>query len=281
MRATLANLKAGHAIQGGSTITEQYIKNTLLNNDQTITRKFNEAVLAWQMEQKYTKEEILTKYLNTVYFGQGAYGIQAAARSYFAIDAMTLGPRGEEVRDVLGGRQVGDGRAERDLQRLVPEEQPAHLVERLRQRSAQGLRARYPRLLVEPLAADYGQGLLVPAPPAGARQRVGFFPGSTIGNFTPHEAIGFLQDVRRMVGAGIPAGARMRRWNRLQTRGAGLLRGQYEATGLIGCKPPQRICHEPHDSRRLGMVGASSMKARITVARRLTAPSTCAGSRTA
>ncbi len=90
MRAAAENVEAGRIVQGGSTITEQYVKNALLSDEQTLARKWNEAVLAYQMEQKYTKEQILQKYLNTVYFGEGAYGIEAAAQRYFSKPAARL-----------------------------------------------------------------------------------------------------------------------------------------------------------------------------------------------
>lgn len=90
VRAAYENAQAGGVVQGGSTITEQYIKNTLLSPEQTYARKFNEALLAWQMEQDYTKDQILARYLNTVYFGQGAYGIQSAAHKYFSKDPRQL-----------------------------------------------------------------------------------------------------------------------------------------------------------------------------------------------
>ena len=82
-RAALADLRAGRTLQGGSTITEQYIKNVYLDGDATITRKVHEAILAWQLEDKWSKDRILTAYLNTVYYGNGAYGVQAAAQTYF------------------------------------------------------------------------------------------------------------------------------------------------------------------------------------------------------
>ena len=83
IRAALADLKAGCIVEGGSTITEQYIKNAYLGDDQTLARKVHEAILAWQLEDRWSKDRILTAYLNTVYYGQGAYGIQAAAQTYF------------------------------------------------------------------------------------------------------------------------------------------------------------------------------------------------------
>jgi penicillin-binding protein 1A len=84
LRALRTNTEAGGIEQGGSTITQQYVKNVLLETDaQTIARKVEEASLALQLERNYTKERILELYLNTIYFGNGAYGVEAAARQYF------------------------------------------------------------------------------------------------------------------------------------------------------------------------------------------------------
>ena len=82
-RAPLADLLAGHVVQGASTITEQYVKNAYLGNESGLVRKIREAVLAWQLEDRWSKDQILTAYLNTVYYGSGAYGVQAAAQTYF------------------------------------------------------------------------------------------------------------------------------------------------------------------------------------------------------
>ncbi len=82
-RALVENLRAGGIVQGGSTITEQYVKNAYVGNERTYTRKLREAVLAWELEDKWSKDKILTEYLNTVYYGAGAYGVEAAARTYF------------------------------------------------------------------------------------------------------------------------------------------------------------------------------------------------------
>ena len=83
IRAMILNLRAGTVVQGGSTITEQYIKNAYIGDERTYQRKLREAVLAWQLEDKWSKDQILTAYLNTVYYGAGAYGVEAAARTYF------------------------------------------------------------------------------------------------------------------------------------------------------------------------------------------------------
>src|SRR5579862_6162934 len=73
----------GRPVQGGSTITQQFVKNALNANAPTLARKLREAALAWQVEQHWTKDQILTAYLNTVYFGNGAYGVQQACKVYF------------------------------------------------------------------------------------------------------------------------------------------------------------------------------------------------------
>src|SRR5438309_3680747 len=90
LRAAYDNLAAGRTIEGGSTITEQLVKNLYTGDERTVRRKIDEAVLAWQLEDRMTKDQILTEYLNTVYFGAGAYGIQAAARTFFGVDAAHL-----------------------------------------------------------------------------------------------------------------------------------------------------------------------------------------------
>ena len=90
LRAAYIDLRAGGYVEGGSTITQQLVKNLYVGNAVTLTRKIDEAALAWQLEEKLTKEQILAKYLNTVYFGEGAYGVQAAAKQFFDVDAKDL-----------------------------------------------------------------------------------------------------------------------------------------------------------------------------------------------
>ncbi|MFT7600719.1 MAG: penicillin-binding protein 1A [Acidimicrobiales bacterium] len=89
-RAARVNLELGEVAQGGSTITQQYIKNVYLSGERTFERKFREALLATELEAQLSKEEILFNYLETVYFGSGAYGIGAAAEVYFGKPASEL-----------------------------------------------------------------------------------------------------------------------------------------------------------------------------------------------
>jgi penicillin-binding protein 1A len=93
LRAAVVNAEAGTVVEGGSTITQQLVKNLYVGDAESFRRKIDEASLAWQLEDRLTKDQILTRYLNTVYFGEGAYGIQAASQTYFGVDAdrLTLG----------------------------------------------------------------------------------------------------------------------------------------------------------------------------------------------
>jgi penicillin-binding protein 1A len=90
LRAAYANLKAGHVVQGGSTITQQVAKFRLDYNEKNLFRKIREAVLAHKIEQYFSKDQILALYLNHVYLGHGAYGVQAAAEIYFGKDCKDL-----------------------------------------------------------------------------------------------------------------------------------------------------------------------------------------------
>ncbi len=89
-RAALVNLRNGRVEQGGSTITQQYVKNVYTGGQRTISRKIKEAILAQKLSHLYTKDQILLKYLNSVYFGRAAYGAEAAALTYFGVHASKL-----------------------------------------------------------------------------------------------------------------------------------------------------------------------------------------------
>ncbi|MET9413864.1 transglycosylase domain-containing protein [Streptomyces klenkii] len=145
-----ASTAGGEETQGGSTITQQYVKNTYLSQEQTATRKVKELVIALKVDRTKSKREVLQGYLNTSWFGRGAYGIEAAAQSYYGIPAKKLNPsqsamlasllKGAELYDpsVSAGnheravgrwkwildREVRTGRmsrAERDAYRTFPE----------------------------------------------------------------------------------------------------------------------------------------------------------------
>ena len=114
LRALVHNVDAGQTVQGGSTITQQIVKNDLVGNQRTVGRKAREAILAARLEQQMTKDQLLERYLNTVYFGNGAYGVQAAARDL-------LRGRGQGARR----RRLGlPGRDDRQPERLRPDPPP-------------------------------------------------------------------------------------------------------------------------------------------------------------
>ncbi|OIJ11783.1 monofunctional biosynthetic peptidoglycan transglycosylase [Anaerobacillus alkalilacustris] len=88
--AIIRNIQQGTKAQGASTITQQYARNLFLSHDKTWQRKWNEAIYALRLEMNYTKDEIIEGYLNTIYYGHGAYGIEAAANHYFQKSASEL-----------------------------------------------------------------------------------------------------------------------------------------------------------------------------------------------
>ncbi len=90
LRAAIKNIEAGGIVQGGSTITQQVAKSLLLTPERKFKRKFKEAILAYRMENRLSKEEILYLYLNQIFLGHGAYGVQAAAENYFDKDVEEL-----------------------------------------------------------------------------------------------------------------------------------------------------------------------------------------------
>jgi len=109
-RAILANLTGNFGSQGGSTITQQVIKNSFLSPQKTIKRKVQEWSLAYQLEQKYSKQQILMMYLNKIYLGDGAYGVAAAAKIYYGIDADHLDQLTLPEAAMLAGLPQGPSR---------------------------------------------------------------------------------------------------------------------------------------------------------------------------
>ncbi|MGB7819724.1 MAG: transglycosylase domain-containing protein, partial [Ornithinibacter sp.] len=89
-RAVWVAVKGGQATQGGSTITQQYVKNYFLTQDRTLTRKAKEILISLKIDREQSKDEILENYLNTIYYGRGAYGIESAAKAYFNTSASEL-----------------------------------------------------------------------------------------------------------------------------------------------------------------------------------------------
>ncbi len=128
-RALIRDIQAGGIVEGGSTITQQLAKNLYLDPGRNIGRKLEELVLTVQLERMYTKNEILEMYLNQIYFGQGAYGIEAAARTYFNKPARDLGlaesamlagvPRGPSIYNPSRNYEAAKARQVTVLDRMV------------------------------------------------------------------------------------------------------------------------------------------------------------------
>lgn len=145
LRAMYRNIKAGRVVEGGSTITQQLAKNLFLDPRRTIGRKFEEMLLAIQLESKYTKDEILEMYLNEIYFGEGAYGIEAASRLYFNKSARDLGlaesamlagiPRGPSIYNPIRNFEAAKSRQAIVLSRM----KELNMISEIQARQAQEL----------------------------------------------------------------------------------------------------------------------------------------------
>ena len=108
-RAFLRDVTGGRQ-QGGSTLTQQYVKNVYVGNDRTLTRKVKEAAIAVRLEERKTKEEILTDYLNVLFLGNGTYGVQAASRFYYGVNVLDL-----DLDQATGARDPSLGLARASL----------------------------------------------------------------------------------------------------------------------------------------------------------------------
>jgi penicillin-binding protein 1A len=119
IRALWIDVRAGEAVEGASTITQQYVKNAYLSGDQTFKRKLQEALIAVEIERKYDKDEILGMYLNTVYFGNNAYGVEAAAETYFnkSTEDLTVGESATLIGLLWSPSTLGTNREEATTQR--------------------------------------------------------------------------------------------------------------------------------------------------------------------
>lgn len=176
--ALLANVSSGDfTAYGGSTLTQQLAKNTVLYDDQTIIRKYQELAIAIAIEQQYTKEEILDLYLNSVYYGEGAFGIQAAARTYFgkeaadltlAESAMLIGvlPAPSAYSPISGNAQFAKERQTTVLTRMVDNgviteaQKKDALAEKLAfadQSEAAGIAPHFAEAILNDLYAEYGE----------------------------------------------------------------------------------------------------------------------------
>ncbi|MDP8948821.1 MAG: transglycosylase domain-containing protein [Actinomycetota bacterium] len=121
IRALWIDIRSGEAVEGASTITQQYVKNAYLSGDRTLSRKLKEAAIAVEIERKYEKDEILGLYLNTVYFGSNAYGVEAAAQTYFnkSTKDLTVGESATLIGLPYSPSTLGTNREEATNQRNI------------------------------------------------------------------------------------------------------------------------------------------------------------------
>ncbi len=129
LRALVSDLFGSGGLQGGSTITQQYVKQAYLTPQRTLTRKIKEAFIAIKLEHKESKNQILQNYLNTIYFGRGAYGIQAAAHAYFGKDVSDLGvPEASLLAGLIREPDIADPAANPTIARANQDETLVSMV---------------------------------------------------------------------------------------------------------------------------------------------------------
>jgi membrane peptidoglycan carboxypeptidase len=117
----ITGIRSDEDVEGASTITQQYVKNAYLSGDLSLSRKLKEAAIAMELERKYEKDEILGRYLNTVYFGNNAYGVEAAAETYFSKSAedLTAGESATLIGLLWSPSSLGTNREEATKQRNI------------------------------------------------------------------------------------------------------------------------------------------------------------------
>lgn len=158
LRALWTDVSGGQISQGGSTITQQYVKNAYLTDQRTLTRKLTEVVIAVKMAHQVPKDVILDNYLNTIYFGRGAYGIGAASRRYFGIPVSRLdAAQGALLAGLIRGPSVLDPRIDPPAARARWQEVVAAMVRQGWLDPARAAALVFPATIPEPVLA----------PPAG------------------------------------------------------------------------------------------------------------------
>jgi len=176
VRAALENWEEGEVVQGGSTITQQYVKNTYTTGERDISRKLREALIATRLERHLSKDQILFRYLNTTYFGDGAYGIGAAAESYFGkpVSELTLSEAA-----LLAGAIASPGRYGPRVNAEVAESRRMTVLRAMRDQDlitrGQFRHARRHHLWYAPLGPAPGPATVVQAPPEGGARAYPYF----------------------------------------------------------------------------------------------------------
>ena len=238
-RAVWADLRSQQIVQGGSTITQQFVKNQYTEQERTVSRKLKEAALAWQLEQRWSKDRILTAYLNTIYFGNGAYGVEMAARVYFGkhADDLTL-PQAA----LLAGMPANPGAYD---PRENPDAARKHRTVVLRLMLEQGLIT----------GRDYRAADAAPMPP---RRKIGL-PGNRVrqGHFAEY----VKQQLVPYYGSGEVFGGGLKIYTSIDLE-LQKLAGEAIDRWLTEPRGPTAalVAIDPRDGRVLAMVGGKSFK---------------------
>lgn len=176
VRAAVANFEQGEVVQGGSTITQQYVKNTYTTGERDVARKLREALIATRLERELTKDEILFRYLDTVYFGDGAYGIGAAAESYFGkpVSQLTLSEAA-----LLAGTIASPGRYGPRVNAETANDRRLLVLRTMRQQDLisrrQFVQARRQDLWYAPFGPPPGPATVIQAPPRNGATAYPYF----------------------------------------------------------------------------------------------------------
>ncbi len=255
-RAALRNLTAGRIAEGGSTITQQLAKTLFLTNERTLARKMKEVQLARELERRYSKEKILEMYLNAVYFGHGAYGVEAAARTFFSkgVADLTLSeaallaglPKAPSSSSPITNPQRAKARRNHVLARMVE----TKMIAPGRARSAQREPVRTRPLLaargMAPYFADYLQKQLEAELGPAAVARGGLRVYTTLNLRRQRAAMEALRDGIRAAEA------------HGENRGAGRERGKARAAGAGGPRlEGALVALDPRTGEIQAMVGGS------------------------
>jgi penicillin-binding protein 1A len=238
-RAVWADVRNKSFVQGGSTITQQFVKNTYIRQERTLSRKVKEAALAWQLERRWSKDRILTAYLNTIYFGNGAYGIEMAARAYFhkAASKLTL-----PEAALLAGLAASPGRYD-------PATNPGRAL--IRRRTV--LRLMLEQRLVT--RADYRMADRTELPAAeriGLRSRLGREPYFT--EYVKQQLIPYY-------GSGKVFGGGLRVYTTIDLRLQEIARNSIDRwLGDRGGPAAALVAVDPRDGRVLAMVGGRNFR---------------------
>ncbi len=264
-RAALRNLTSGRIAEGGSTITQQLAKTLFLTHERTLSRKVKEVQLGRELERRYSKEKILEMYLNAIYFGHGAYGVEAAARTFFSRRAADLSlaeaallaglPKSPTYYSPFTHPKQARARRDHVLSRMVEAKRITAARARAAQREPVRLRPLLPARGIAPHFADYVQRQLEEQFGAVAVARGGLRISTTLNLRLQRAAVEALRDGLRAAEAKAEAGRKVKAAP-AQARRAGGLQGSGKPGGRSGPEGAL-LALDPQTGEVLAMVGGA------------------------